>query len=87
MTDTITIGKPHVPFGPHGIPEHKADADYLRHAARNIEGGYAVGGYNVTRTVINLLHSVADALELEGERQAKAERDAAALLAEYEAKP
>ena len=62
MSDKVTIPRPHVPFGPLGVPEMLADADYLDHAARSIAGGYAVGGYNVTHTVIDLLHSVATAL-------------------------
>jgi len=62
MSDNIRIPRPHVPFGPHGVPEREADADYLDHAARNIAGGYAVGGYNVTATVIKLLHDTATAL-------------------------
>lgn len=62
MTEKLTIPRPHVPFGPHGVPEKLADADYLDHAARNIAGGYAVGGYNVTATVIKLLHDTAAAL-------------------------
>ena len=62
MSDKVTIPRPHVPFGPLGVPEMLADVDYLDHAARSIAGGYAVGGYNVTHTVIDLLHSVATAL-------------------------
>lgn len=62
MSDKVTIPRPHVPFGPQGVPEMLADADYLDSAARNIAGGYTVGGYNVTHTVIGLLHSTATAL-------------------------
>ena len=62
MTDLIPIKRPHVPWGPRDVPELLADADYLDHAARNIEGGYSVGGSNVTRTVIKLLHDTAAAL-------------------------
>lgn len=74
MSDTIEIPRPHVPSGPRGVPEMTADADYLDHAARNIAGGYAVGGYNVSSTVIKLLHDTATALrkaqaDVEIERQ------------------
>ena len=65
----ISIPAPHVPFGPTGIPELLADADYLDHAARNIEGGYPTGGSNVTATVVALLHSVATALRARHERR------------------
>lgn len=70
MSDSIQIPRPHVPYGPHGVPEMLADADYLDHAARNIAGGYAVGGYNVTSTVIKLLHDAATAL-----REASTDRE------------
>ena len=62
MSDTIEIPRPHVPFGPSGVSEMIADADYLDRAARNIAGGYCVGGFNVTSTVIKLLHDTAIAL-------------------------
>lgn len=62
MTENVTIPRPHVPYGPVGVPTEIADADYLDHAARNLAGGYAVGGYNVTATVIKLLHDTATAL-------------------------
>lgn len=58
----IKIPRPHVPFGPTHMPELLADADYLDHAARSLAGGYSVGGYNVTSTVIKLLHDTATAL-------------------------
>lgn len=58
----ITVPRPHVPFGPQGVPEMLADADYLDEAARRIRDGYAAGGYNVTTTVVNLLHNAATAL-------------------------
>lgn len=64
MADTISIPRPHVPFGPVGIAENIADADYLDHAARNIARGYEVGGSNVTSTVIKLLHDTATALRV-----------------------
>lgn len=65
MSETINIPRPHVPFGPEQTPELLADADYLDHAADNLAGGYAVGGYNVTDTVIKLLHDTATSLRAE----------------------
>lgn len=62
MTETVSVPRPHVPYGPHGVPGELATADYLDHAARNLAGGYEVGGYNVTATVIKLLHDTATAL-------------------------
>lgn len=56
------VSVPMVPFGPAGVTEQAASADYFDSAARNIAGGYAVGGYNVTSTVVALLHRTADAL-------------------------
>jgi hypothetical protein len=58
----IAIPVPHVPFGPEGVPEWRADANYLISAARNIHAGYEVGGSNVTATVVKLLNDVASAL-------------------------
>ena len=63
--ERITVDVPHIPFGPAGKPEMLADADYFDHAARNIYGGYAVGGHNVTAAVIDLLHNAAKALRAE----------------------
>ena len=78
MSDSIEIPRPHVPFGPQGVSEMLADADYLDHAARNIAGGYAVGGYNVTSTVIKLLHDAATALRRASADEENASRDALA---------
>lgn len=61
-SDALTIPRPHVPYGPVGIPECEADADYLDHAASNLEGRYEVGGSNVRATVIKLLRDTASAL-------------------------
>lgn len=58
----ITIPRPHVLFGPEGVPQHEADARYLHSAADHIEGGYKVGGRNLTATVIKLLHDAGAAL-------------------------
>jgi hypothetical protein len=61
-SDAINIPRPHVPYGPIGIPEHMADADYLDHAAASLEGHYEVGGSNVRATVVKLLRDTAAAL-------------------------
>lgn len=65
LQDTITIPRPHVPFGPDHIPEREADADYLRSAVRNIkhlERGERIWGSNLTATIIKLLLDSAAAL-------------------------
>ncbi|AXC37964.1 hypothetical protein SEA_JACKO_106 [Microbacterium phage Jacko] len=61
-SDAISIPRPHVPFGPEGVPEHEADADYLDHAAASLEGHYEVGGSNVRATVVKMLRDAAAAL-------------------------
>lgn len=61
-SDAISIPRPHVPFGPEGVPEHEADADYLDHAAASLEGHYEVGGSNVRATVVKMLRDAASAL-------------------------
>lgn len=67
----ITIPAPHVPNGPVGIPEHKADADYIRSAIRNLEHQINLGrkfaGSNLTATVFKLLADVAEQLDNMGE--------------------
>lgn len=85
MIERLQIHRPHVPHGPVGVPDWKADADYLEHAAHNIAGGYSVGGHNVTATVINLLREVAHQLRVAGEAQERAHAAADALIAECEA--
>lgn len=61
--DSITIPRPVVPFGPRGVPENDATADYLLEVIRKIDEGYAViGGSNVTATVRKLLAEVGLAL-------------------------
>lgn len=62
LPPTVAVPRPHVPHGPRGVPELLADADYLDHAASNIRGGFAVGGQNVTNTVVKLLHDTATEL-------------------------
>lgn len=65
--DTITIPRPHVPFGPVGVPANRADAEYLRSAVRNIEfsvnRGRALWGSNLTATITKLLLDTAAALD------------------------
>jgi hypothetical protein len=58
MTDTITIPAPNVPY-----PGGRTQAYFMRSAADHIEGGYPVGGRNLTATVLKLLRDAADALE------------------------
>jgi hypothetical protein len=58
-SDALTIPRPHVPFGPTGVPELVADAVYLDHAASNLEGKFEVGGSNVRATVVKLLRDTA----------------------------
>jgi hypothetical protein len=63
--ETITIPRPHVPYGPAGVPERVADADYLRAAVRNLKHlsqGERIWGSNLTATVVKLLTDSADAL-------------------------
>lgn len=60
-TETITIPRPHVPYGPAGVDEWLADADYLRSAARGIEY-HGLFGSNLNRTVAKLLRDAADAV-------------------------
>lgn len=63
--DTITVPRPCVPFGPKGVPQDVATANYLGDVIEKIDGGYAVvGGSNVTATVRKLLADVASALHV-----------------------
>lgn len=66
-SDAVTIPRPHVPYGPVGIPEHEADAAYLEHAAGSLESHYEVGGSNVRATVVGILRDVATTLRAAGE--------------------
>ncbi|MDQ0726832.1 hypothetical protein [Microbacterium sp. W4I20] len=66
-SDALTIPRPHVPYGPVGIPEHEADADYLEHAASSLESHHEVGGSNVRATVVGILRDVATALRAAGD--------------------
>jgi len=79
-SDALTIPRPHVPYGPVGIPEHEADADYLDHAAASLEGHYEVGGSNVRATVVKLLRDTAAALRAASAVTAEPSREA--LLAQ-----
>lgn len=57
MSYRIEIEAPEVPY-----PGGTEQAEFIRRAALNIEQGYPIGGSNVTRTVIDLLLSVAKAM-------------------------
>ena len=71
MTEHITIKKPHIAHGPHGMTPDEATAHYLDEVARKIEQGHiVVGGHNVSAGVIDLLSSVSSALRL-GDRIAR----------------
>ncbi|MDN4174755.1 hypothetical protein QWY28_17470 [Nocardioides sp. SOB77] len=59
---TITVPRPHVLYGPEGMPVDQADARYLRDAARNVEHARCLGS-NLTATVTKLLNDAADALD------------------------
>lgn len=61
-SQTITVRRPHVNFGPKGVPMNQADADYLRDAARNIHHARCLGS-NLTSTVMALLLDAARAIE------------------------
>jgi hypothetical protein len=58
----IEVRRPHVVYGPKGIPWNQSDADYLREAARNIEYAKCLGS-NLTATVMALLLDAARAIE------------------------
>ena len=60
--DSITIPAPHVPYGPKGVPEAKATADYLREAACTFRAKKPFGS-NLGATVIKLLDDAAEALD------------------------
>lgn len=65
---TITIPRPHVPFGPEHVSPEKADAAYLRAAVRNVDHlgrGERLWGSNLTATVRKLLLDAAEALDPE----------------------
>lgn len=66
---TITIPRPHVPFGPQHVSEAEADASYLREAAgtlvwlRDNPDTRPPWGSNLTETIRRLLVDCATALE------------------------
>lgn len=60
--ETITIPRPHVPHGPAHLSRDAADADYLRKAARDLEGHYKPFGSNLRATVVALIRDAADAI-------------------------
>ena len=55
---TVTVPAPRVPF-----PGPSTDAHFMREAASHLQGGFQVGGSNLTATVIKLLIDVANAME------------------------
>jgi len=68
LYETITIPRPHVAHGPEHVSAEKADADYLRHAVRNIDylgRGERLWGSNLTATIRKLLLDAAEELEPE----------------------
>lgn len=80
----ITIPRPHVPYGPEGVPAEQADADYLREAARKLEEHYKPFGSNLRAAVVKLIRDAADAVEtsrarLAGQEPTDAEVRAAAI--------
>jgi hypothetical protein len=64
----VTVHAPHVPF-----PGASSDADFMRSAASHLEGGYEVGGSNLTRTVVLLLRDLSLALDAEADASAVAD--------------
>lgn len=60
---TITVPRPHVPFGPDGVPAGQADAHYLHEAAQKLEEHYRPFGSNLRATVVQLIRDAADAVE------------------------
>lgn len=60
--ETITIPRPHVPHGPAHLSRDAADADYLRKAARDLEGHYKPFGSNLRATIVALIRDAADAI-------------------------
>ena len=59
---TITVPRPHIPYGPEGIPADEADANYLRKAADDLAVHYRCFGSNLRATVVKLMNDAADAI-------------------------
>lgn len=59
----LVIPRPHVPYGPEGIPEVDADVDYLTKAAKDLEQHYKPFGSNLRATIVKLIRDTAKALE------------------------
>lgn len=64
--ESITVPRPHVPFGPADISPDTADAAYLRQAARDLEKHYKPFGPNLRATIVKLVHDAADAIDAGG---------------------
>lgn len=60
---SITIPRPHVPYGPHGVAADQADTDYLRQAADDLEIHYKPFGSNLRATVVKLIRDAADSIQ------------------------
>lgn len=71
---TISVRRPHVEYGPKGVPMNELDADYLREAARNIEHSRCLGS-NLTVTVKALLMDAARAIEASPAPESVAEQE------------
>lgn len=61
-TGTVTIPRPHVPFGPKSISEDEADQKYLLGAADDLEKFYKPFGNNLRQTVVKVLRDCATAI-------------------------
>lgn len=64
--ESITVPRPHVPFGPQGVLPEVADAAYLHRAARDLEKHYRPFGSNLRARVVKLVHDAADAIAAGG---------------------
>lgn len=61
--DSITIPRPHIPYGPIGVDLKRADVDALRKAAVDLAEFYRPFGSNLRATVVQLIHDAADAID------------------------
>lgn len=61
--ETITIPRPHIPFGPEHLTINTADAQYLHTAATELEQFHQPFGSNLRATVVKLIRDAARAIE------------------------